>query len=261
MKLISGKTRNNNPVRLAVLLALVGTASVGWFFGPLLSEALAKNPPGQEEVIKGLKARNNSVRGRINSGKTIEEAPGFKVKPRQPSMEFYPCDDCHDQDSMDKRVRILEEEHPKIKFEHGGGRFWCYDACHNPPDMNVLQGKWGDTIGFNESYKLCGDCHFERQKDWYFGGHGKRVGAFSDPKAIPLTYKEFLVKDREKIGTWQGERVLLNCTACHDPHSPSIKPYKLSPVPLVRSGLEKGSHEPHAAQPHLQIWDRLGKKH
>ena len=58
--------------------------------------------------------------------------------------------------------------------------------------------------------------------------------------------------DRDRIGTWRGERVLLSCPACHDPHSPAIKPYPLSPAPQVRSGLKRGEPQ---AEVHVRAWE------
>ncbi len=58
----------------------------------------------------------------------------------------------------------------------------------------------GQKIDFDHSYQLCGQCHFRQKRDWLGGAHGKRE-----------TY-------------WAGERVVRNCTSCHNPHSlPSNK--------------------------------------
>jgi hypothetical protein len=57
----------------------------------------------------------------------------------------------------------------------------------------------GAPIDFDESYLLCGECHFAEKRDFLHGAHGKRVGG------------------------WQGERAALACTSCHDAHDPSIK--------------------------------------
>lgn len=186
-----------------------------------------------EQMMKGRKA----IRAFTVRGQSIAEAPPFKVETRQDKMQFYPCTNCHDNQFVDRRVRKLTEEHRELVFEHGGGRFWCYDVCHNGRDMNRLISYRRQPISYDESYKLCGQCHFERQKDWVFGGHGKRLGAFAVPRNIPEKYEELKVADRQAIGTWQGERVVHMCASCHNPHSPAIKPYTPSPPPRVRLGL------------------------
>jgi len=216
-----------------------------------------KTGKGSQAVLDQLIKRPFAIQGRTATGRTIQDAPPFTVRSRLDDLEFFPCDDCHDAGKSDRRVRKLTEEHTEIEFQHGGGRFWCYDACHNASDMTKLQQMWGSAISFDEAYRLCGQCHFERQKDWYFGGHGKRVGAFAVPREIPLTSDKLLVTDRESIGTWRGERELLNCTACHNPHSPSIKPYDLAPPPKLRAGLE-WREKPEEV--HETIWERLIKQ-
>ena len=46
---------------------------------------------------------------------------------------------------------------------------------------------------------LCSQCHVKQARDWAFGAHGKRVGS------------------------WQGERQVYNCTVCHYQHHPAIE--------------------------------------
>ncbi len=80
------------------------------------------------------------------------------------------------------------------------------------------------------------------------------MGAWPDPRNTPVSYAELQVEDRDEIGRWKGTRVILSCPACHDAHSPSIKPYKTSPPPLPRKGLaSRGKRENH----HGPIWVRL----
>ncbi len=176
--------------------------------------------------------------------------------PRQDRIGKFPCTKCHDNKFVDTRVRELTEEHENLTFEHGGGRFWCYDACHKGTDIDNLVSIRGNRISYDESYKVCGQCHYQRL-DWFFGGHGKRQGAWEDQREIPATADELKVEDRSQIGRWGGERVILNCTECHDAHSPAIKPFEPSPPPKARSGLDRQSR-PRAPVPH--IWERLGEE-
>lgn len=138
--------------------------------------------------------------------------PAFAVPPRKEELEFFPCMDCHEDDNINIPVeRTLTEEHESIVLDHGGGRFWCL-TCHNLKNMDVFRSMKEEPIDFNRPYLLCGQCHSPRQKDWYFGGHGKR------------------------IGTWSGKKILLSCTECHNPHSPSIKPRPPDPPPKRHKG-------------------------
>jgi len=213
-----------------------------------------QTPEEADEALARLMAERKPVRAATARGQMSGDAPAFKVVPREDRIRRFPCTKCHDNKFVDGRVRELEEEHTSLTFEHGGGRFWCYDACHKGTDMDNLVSLRGRPIPYNESYRVCGQCHFQRL-DWFFGGHGKRQGAWEDQREIPLTAEELKVEDRDQIGRWSGERVILNCTECHDAHSPSIKPFEPSPAPKVRSGL---SRRPAPPETTMKIWELLG---
>jgi hypothetical protein len=119
--------------------------------------------------------------------------------------------------------------------------------------MDYLVSLRGRRIDFDRADLLCGQCHFEQQKDWSFGAHGRRAGAWPEPAKVPLTHDQLRVVDRSTIATWNGERTLLSCTACHNAHSPAIKPFEPSPPPKVRSGLTRSESTPEA---HLPSWQR-----
>ena len=156
-------------------------------------------------------------------------APAFKVKLRKESqLESYPCMDCHEDEETNLEIRELEEEHDELTLEHGGERFWCL-TCHQPGNRDYLRSLKNNAIDFDQSYRLCGQCHFQRQKDWFFGAHGKRMG------------------------NWLGERKLYLCTECHDPHSPSIKPIKPNPPPKVRKGLV---FVPNGTHLKAKVWEK-----
>lgn len=79
----------------------------------------------------------------------------------------------------------------------------------------MLRTLLDEQIDFDDSHLVCGSCHADRQRDWFYGGHGKRVA------------------------NWEGERKLYSCVHCHDPHDPTIKPRKPQPPPPVRAGLAR----------------------
>ena len=242
--------------------AAAGTGAAAAKPGPGEAEKKAEKPGARkrqtaeeaDEALARLMAERKPVRAATARGQMIGDAPTFKVVPREDRIRRFPCTKCHDNTFVDGRVRELEEEHTSLTFEHGGGRFWCYDACHKGTDMDNLVSLRGRPIPYNEAYKVCGQCHYQRL-DWFFGGHGKRQGAWEDQREIPATADELKVQDRDQIGRWAGERVILNCTECHDAHSPSIKPFEPSPPPKVRSGL---SRRPAPPETNLKIWELLG---
>ena len=157
-----------------------------------------------------------------------DDAPPFTVVPRGDALSFYPCEDCHGMLPVNAQRRELYSPHPAV-LDHGAGRIWCLD-CHAPDDRNTLHTLAGQSVSFDDAYLVCGQCHYAPQKDWYFGAHGKRVAR------------------------WQGERELYNCTHCHDPHAPAVRPRTPEAPPPIRRGLDPmprdaahsggSSHEP-----------------
>ena len=156
------------------------------------------------------------------------QAPPFKVVPQKDKLTFYPCSQCHKFMPPNPEPRKLEVAPHPAALKHGNGRFWCLN-CHLIDDRDFLRTLRDQKVDFDESYLLCGQCHFNRQKDWYLGGHGKRVY------------------------NWQGERMIYSCTHCHDPHDPATKPREPSKAPPVRAGLERMKPGEREAQ---RVWER-----
>jgi len=118
--------------------------------------------------------------------------------------------------------RELVDMHDDIVLNHGPSERWCLD-CHNSEDRDSLWLVNGTQIGFDESYKLCGQCHGTIFRDWRAGIHGRRRGY------------------------WNGAKEYLLCAHCHDPHSPKYKPIAPLPPPVrpqfLASSAEPESHE------------------
>ncbi len=123
----------------------------------------------------------------------------FRVLARKDSISRFRCSVCHTDKSIQVRNGSLFT-HADIKINHGKEEdgLSCTD-CHNEKEKDYLVGKKGLKVDFDHSYQLCGKCHFRQKSDWVGGAHGKRVKY------------------------WAGERVINNCTTCHDPHSPRFK--------------------------------------
>jgi hypothetical protein len=155
-----------------------------------------------------------------------DEAPP-EVPPRKESLTFYPCSQCHEHWRTNPAPRPLAPVHD-VGLKHGEGRIWCLD-CHDPDERDRLHTLHGTKVDFDEAWRLCGQCHSARQKDWYFGAHGKRVE------------------------TWQGEARRYNCTHCHNPHRPPFMRRKPMPPPPVRAGLKPMKQ---AERHPIPIWQR-----
>ncbi len=129
--------------------------------------------------------------------------------PKPPiSNEMWPCSSCHDSpEEVNRTRRVLKEEHTNIVLHHDEENRWCLD-CHDATNRDVLHLASGVTITFDESYRLCGQCHGDKYRDWKVGVHGKRTGS------------------------WSGEKQYLLCVHCHSPHSPHFKPLKPEAPPV-----------------------------
>ncbi len=116
------------------------------------------------------------------------------------------CKMCHTWRNPVLEPRVLKAPHNKIKLNHGAGQLWCF-SCHKQDDPATLHGDKDKTVTFAIPQQLCRTCHFRQVKSWRGGAHGKRTGS------------------------WQGMRTAWRCSACHNPHSPKIAPFKPSPPP------------------------------
>lgn len=152
--------------------------------------------------------------------KLFADAPDFLVVPSKRDRDMHPCANCHTWTKSDLTPRDLKPPHDNFKLQHGlhgKGKFWCF-TCHTLEGQGGLRTLEGQDLDFNEAYVLCSQCHVRQTRDWVFGAHGKRVG------------------------NWQGERKVYNCTACHYQHSPAWMPRDAEVGPQVRMGLERPDH-------------------
>lgn len=150
-----------------------------------------------------------------------------EAKPPPFSDGIFPCMECH-KDMKDKTRRELgfHDEQQSV-FDHDSEHRWCLD-CHDYEDRNVLRLASGATVPFTESYRLCGQCHGDKFRDWRSGIHGKRVGM------------------------WDGAKTYFLCVNCHNPHSPGFKGVKEIVVDgksTVTPTLQKIKPEPRPKRP------------
>jgi hypothetical protein len=130
----------------------------------------------------------------------------IQVPPPPLSEDYYPCSMCHEDMETNLQRRELEEFHDDIVLKHDEENRWCMD-CHDANNRDMLHSASGQLISFEESYKLCGQCHGPKLRDWKEGIHGRRTG------------------------NWNGRKEYLLCAHCHDPHSPRYKSMKPDPPP------------------------------
>ena len=150
----------------------------------------------------------------------FSDMPEFEVIPSRQDSQMYPCKNCHEFAITNTEARALQKPHNNFQLKHGlhgKGEFWCF-TCHDLKDKGTLKTLKGEYVDFDQAYIICSQCHVNQARDWAYGAHGKRVG------------------------NWQGERKIYNCTACHYQHDPSFKPRDALEGPRVRMGKQRPQH-------------------
>ena len=131
----------------------------------------------------------------------------YLVPPPPFSEGVFPCSDCHDPElPVRTKRRTLRTAHQEIALHHDEENRWCLD-CHAAEDRDQLHLASGELVPFERSYRLCGQCHGDKLRDWRAGVHGRRTGS------------------------WDGEKRYLLCVHCHDAHAPAFAPLVPEPVP------------------------------
>ena len=164
-----------------------------------LAATPAASPPGSAGVARPIEER-------------------LEVPPPPFSDGIFPCSGCHAGMTPNRTRRVLSDFHTDIDLKNDEKHRWCLD-CHDAANRDVLHLASGEAVPFEESYRLCGQCHGEKLRDWRAGVHGRRTGE------------------------WNGHKKYLLCANCHNPHQPRFKALapKPAPTPPTRPGAEKGT--------------------
>jgi formate-dependent nitrite reductase cytochrome c552 subunit len=144
-----------------------------------------------------------------------QKAEEFAVEAPPFSDGIYPCTDCHANLTPNPVRRKLVDWHDDISamFNHDSENRWCLD-CHDLKNRDYLRLASGKLLDFKESYKLCGQCHGEKYRDWKVGVHGKRTGE------------------------WNGKKEYFLCVNCHNPHSPKFQELIPEPPPVRQEDIK-----------------------
>ncbi|MFC2137828.1 hypothetical protein ACFLTE_06610 [Bacteroidota bacterium] len=153
---------------------------------------------------------------KIKDSKLIQQGldnQEIAVQPPPFSEDIFPCSMCHDEMEPDPERRILwMHEEIDAEFSHDEENRWCLD-CHDIYNRDSLRLASGKLLDFQESFKLCGQCHGDKLRHWRAGEHGKRTGY------------------------WNGKKEYLLCVHCHDPHAPTFKKVVPEPPPASQDSL------------------------
>jgi hypothetical protein len=135
---------------------------------------------------------------------------GIQAEPPPFTEGIFPCSQCHDRSGDPKRRELAFHDDVQSELHHGPPSRWCLD-CHDNAKRDFLHLTNGELVPFTQSYRLCGQCHGDKYRDWRAGVHGKRVGQ------------------------WNGQKTYFLCVNCHNPHTPKFKPLKPEPPPVPPS--------------------------
>lgn len=142
--------------------------------------------------------------GKLNE---VERVPvpnpgNFSVISRQRELTHFPCKNCHIEEfkiSASQKQAAERRSHRDIELKHAPADVMSCATCHSYTDIDSLRKNNGESVSFDHAYQACKSCHFQQFKDWEGGAHGKRHAY------------------------WQGQRVVRNCTGCHNPHRPAFE--------------------------------------
>jgi hypothetical protein len=122
------------------------------------------------------------------------------LRNRAAGLSQYPCTSCHEGRKVVMANRRIADAHNNIHPVHPAQVGAVCSTCHAAENVELLVLKSGERATLDESYRLCGQCHFPEADAWAGGAHGKRLDG------------------------WEGRRVVMACTDCHDPHNPAVQP-------------------------------------
>ncbi len=149
----------------------------------------------------------------LQASESAEER--VEVPPPPFSPGIYPCSACHSLLPTNPNRREFTGFHADIVLSHDEENRWCLD-CHDAENRDLLHLANGAPVVFEESYRLCGQCHGEKLRDWRAGVHGRRSGA------------------------WNGHKTYLLCAHCHNPHEPRFQPMEPEPSPISPAETVRG---------------------
>ena len=167
-----------------------------------------KNKESDIAEIYKVNDEKTEIATRVKTEEYAVEAPPL-------SDGIFPCTDCHANIKPNPVKRVLVDWHTEISemFNHDSENRWCLD-CHDLNNRDSLKLASGKLLDFKESYKLCGQCHGEKLRDWKVGVHGKRTGE------------------------WNGKKEYLLCVSCHNPHAPKFKELTPEPPPIKQEDIK-----------------------
>lgn len=154
----------------------------------------------ESKNYKGVSVSSKEFLEEIHTIEITEGEHTFLIPERKSQIKSYKCTECHTKPLNEmQNISSTKKAHWDITLVHANSNTLNCISCHNGESMDNLTSLTGMQIDFNNSYKLCSQCHTKQFEDWKGGAHGKRIAGWAPPRAS------------------------LTCVNCHNPHDPHIK--------------------------------------
>ena len=152
-----------------------------------------------EKNYTGVSVSSDELTEGVKTHEVNLDGEKFHIRERLSEITSFPCSECHNVPASQLKAEGEQKAHWELKLNHANADVMDCMTCHTDNNMDELHSGTGKVIDYNDSYKLCGQCHSPQYKDWKGGAHGKRVESWAPP------------------------RVSNTCTSCHNPHSPAFE--------------------------------------
>jgi hypothetical protein len=215
------------PIRFPALLTLAATATLWGCGGEPSDPAPESAPPvALPELPELLTATADAVGDWVGPGgepfEVTRRLPGdpthlhriigtktyaLALRPDEALLIQWPCTSCHE--GVTITADRDPDAHGNIHPIHPSRLGEVCSTCHVPSAVDHLRLATGEEVSLDHAYRLCAQCHFQQAESWAAGAHGKRLYG------------------------WTGRRVVMNCTDCHDPHTPALEPRIPFPGPTL----------------------------
>ena len=169
-------------------VAIVGVVALLAAFGLSVvsrgqAKATAIQAPGTQ--AKGPGTQANGTRDERPGRGT--EAPGARLEVPPPPFSdgIFPCTSATrghaGQPHAPRALRHAHRHRAEARRPSTAGA-WIVTTPTNRDQLHLASG---EPVPFDESYRLCGQCHGEKYRDWRAGVHGRRVGEWNGAKQLP----------------------------------------------------------------------------
>ena len=147
----------------------------------------------------GISFSSDKILDLIKTIEVTENGHTFLIPECKSNLKLYSCTECHTKPLHQMQSKDIQKAHWDIEINHANEETMNCLTCHDAENLDQLKSLTGKDIDFNNSYKLCSQCHIKQYNDWSGGAHGKSLGSWAPPRASKT------------------------CVNCHNPHKPHFE--------------------------------------